>query len=144
MLCKGCENLTIETLYQRACDHPPGSKTGWNQAGYVILHEAYESLESSAQTGCKYCQIFHSRFISVSGGIDLLRKKLDFLANPEDPELPIIAFLEMAAWQAGKRPITRLLLQVGTEPWKAGPDDSLIAAFRISTSRGMVPIRPPR
>jgi hypothetical protein len=136
MLCESCSNLTIDRLYSRACEHGPTS-SGWNQAGYLILHSSYRSLEIAVTRGCDNCQIFHSRFIIVCGNVQALRTRIERLAESQDASLPIIAFLHTEPDEdKAKRTIHQLYLQVGIEPWKPGVDH-LSIAFRICVPRGI-------
>jgi hypothetical protein len=136
MLCKSCSNLTIDRLYSRACECDP-TVPEWNQAGYLILHSSYSSLEIAATGGCGNCQIFHSRFTDACGNVQALKKRIELLVEFQDASLPIIAFLHTEPDEdKTKRTIYQLYLQVGTEPWKPGVNH-LSIAFRICVPRGI-------
>ncbi|KAE9375285.1 HET-domain-containing protein [Stipitochalara longipes BDJ] len=135
MLCEACEKLTIERLYTQALKPVP-KDSGWNQAGYLVLHHSYDALEAAGAEGCENCQAFHARFVDVCDDIQALRTKIERLAESQNTTLPIIAFLHTEPDSSGKsrREIHQLYLQVGTGPRKPGIDQ-LSIAFRICVPR---------
>jgi hypothetical protein len=141
MICTACENLTINRLYARGCEHDP-TTSEWKQAGYLILHDSYEALEAAAADGCQNCRTFHSRFVDTCGDVQGLRvalrgRRVELLMEDRDASPPIIAWLhtEPDDSDKSKRKIHQLYLQVGSEPWKPGVDH-LSIAFRICVPRG--------
>jgi hypothetical protein len=128
MICNSCKTLTIHALYQAACDRPPGSKTGWNQSGYLTLHPSFSSLISSSQNGCPNCTLYLHHFSKTSP------KQLQKYETGNQE--PVIAFLVIANWVGGKQYITKLQFQIGTKPWRAGDEgERVCVAFRISRPR---------
>jgi len=134
MLCNACERLTIAALFQAASDHPPGSKTGWNQAGYLILHTSFSALISSSQHGCTNCTLYLNHFSHIFPNVSERAAHLEHNGS----EAPVIAFIVIANWNGDKgrkQCITKLQLQIGAQPWKAGDDERMCVAFRISQPR---------
>lgn len=135
MLCNACRSLTIDSLHRAARDHPPGSRTGWNQAGYLILQPSFSALVSNAKTGCENCSLYMGHFFKSLP--DVFEK-----AASLGEEAPVIAFLSFAKWDDGRgwqQYITQLHLQIGTEPWRAGDKSRLCVAFRVSQPRSKSP-----
>jgi hypothetical protein len=133
--CKSCSSLSLDLLYQQALDHPPGSKGGWNQAGYLVFHPSFGTLCSSAQNGCPNCTFYVSQFNASYGDNSAIRKQLKTTSKPSQPT-PIIMFLGLTIWEGTegwKRYITRLYLQIGTKAWKAGDDgERLCVSMKIN------------
>lgn len=131
MLCFCCDKLSIDELYKQTC--APAPTSGWSH-GYLELHSSWEGLISGAENGCEICRTFRDSFFTSYGGDIGLRKKLALTEFQNSPR-PVISFLVMGFSQGGKRPITKLQIQIGAEPQKPG-DDRLAVAFRISKTRG--------
>jgi hypothetical protein len=123
MTCKPCGNLTIDGLFERA--HIP--------PGHMILHSNYRQLEEAGSNGCNTCQVFHSRF---KNNYRDLKERLVQLEKNYDRVLPIIVYLQMGFPQNGKRPISKLHVQIGDEPDRPGVEQLRIS-FRISKSPSM-------
>lgn len=120
MTCKACESLTIDKLFERA--HTP--------PGHLILHSHYDLLNEAASNGCFTCQIFQNCFSSNYGD---LNKKLAQIQKSSDAAPPVVVILQMAFPQNGKRPISKLHVQIGDEPDRPGVEQLKIS-FRISKS----------
>ncbi|KAL3420394.1 heterokaryon incompatibility protein [Phlyctema vagabunda] len=136
MSCGACNRLTLERLNQRACDHPAGSRTGWNQPGYLIFHLSFNDLIASASSNCPNCLLYRSHFYESFGGPQLVLKNVRELES-SGLKVPVIAFLATTKWGADLY-ITKLQLQIGTQPWKAGDDGRMTIAFRISQPRSTI------
>jgi hypothetical protein len=123
-------------LYTKALEPVP-QDSGWNRAGYLVLHHSYDALEAASAEGCENCQIFQKRFIDAYGNVQALMTKIDLLAESQDTAIPIIALLhtEPDDIDRSRRSSHQLYLQVGIEPWKPGIDQVSIA-FRICVPRG--------
>ncbi|KUJ20807.1 HET-domain-containing protein [Mollisia scopiformis] len=120
MICKECERLNVEDLFQQAHNSP----------AHIILHSSYELLETAAKNGCDTCRTFYNHF---NGNFKDLKKKLSELEN-DGSALPIVVFLQMAfSQQNGKRPIVKLHVQIGDQPDRPGVEQMKIS-FRVSLS----------
>ncbi|TVY14632.1 hypothetical protein LARI1_G007897 [Lachnellula arida] len=134
MLCPPCRNLTLTSLHNAALTHPPGSRTGWNQSGYLTLHPSFSSLVSNSQDGCPNCTLYLQHFSTAfPEQIVRLREEESRAGGKEEP---VVAFLVIANWIGGKQYITKLQLQIGTRPWRAGDEgERFCVGFRISRPR---------
>ncbi|TVY80788.1 hypothetical protein LSUE1_G006734 [Lachnellula suecica] len=88
MLCESCKCLTIRSLLEAASAYPPGAKTGWNQAGYLILQPSFSSLVSASQNGCENCTLYLRHFSTTFGGSQSVSTRAAELEHDE-----VIAFL---------------------------------------------------
>ncbi|KAF8849351.1 HET-domain-containing protein [Acephala macrosclerotiorum] len=118
MICKACENLTIDELFERASNPP----------GHLILHPSFDHLTVAASNGCDTCRAFHARFNNEF--LDLKEKVVEFeKARGASP--PVIVLLQMGFGQHGKRPINKIHVQIGDDPDRPGIEQLKIS-FRVS------------
>lgn len=139
MSCDACQALTIQDLLQRANDHPAGSKTGWNQAGYLVLHSSFRALIKNAENGCPNCKLYLSQFLNSFGESPVVLEEALKSFEDSGRETPVIAFLALANWDNGngwQRYITKVQLQLGAKPWGAGDESRMCITFKVNQPRG--------
>ena len=143
MVCSACEVLTIDRLYLKG-RQPVNTRdrTKWNRSGYLEFHPTYRSLQDSAGDGCTNCQHFHSRFVDLGSGEELLANRIAALAGSENSPVPVIAWIDF--WtktsDEGRSRISNLSLQVGTEI--VGPGiNPLSLTFKVTRPRGHSPAK---